>query len=427
MNNDNLITIVSIDFCKDYSQVAYMRNNMSEPESLSTVVGEQRYLIPTLVGWIENQERFVVGDEALNMSDRGQIEVADNIIEAILNEEGVFIGSKKYTGFEMVLEYFKGLFELLARNAGINKIDKVIVTVEYPDRVLVNLVRSVVRELGYKDENIKIIGHSESLIYYTIFQKKEIWVNDILVFDFSKFHFLVKRLTSVRARTPQPVIVEEQDLSDEFNMLSINDPADREDLDRRFLQLARKLCESHVVSTVFLVGVGFYEKWMSDSISYLCTRRRVFQGHNLFVKGAGYAGFAEMGYGNVGSYQFVCSGRTVIDIDLETVKDGRANKVTLSKAGTNWYEAGARAEGILDDCNYITLRLFSSLSRTDKRINIDLSNFPDRPNKTTRVEIILAYRNDSQCVVVVKDLGFGEFFKGSDMSVKTTLNIEEYL
>ena len=99
----------------------------------------------------------------------------------------------------------------------------------------------------------------------------------------------------------------------------------------------------------------------------------------------------------------------------------------MSKAGTNWYEAGARAEGILDDSKELRLKIVSSLSKSEKEIVIDLRGFPPRPNKTTRIEIVLAYRNDRQCIVVVKDLGFGDFFKSSEEMVKRVIDIEDYL
>jgi hypothetical protein len=281
--------------------------------------------------------------------------------------------------------------------------------------------------MGFNKENIKIIGHSESLIYYTIFQKKELWVNDVLVFDFTEYQFLARRLTTLRARSPQPIVVEEMDLSQKFKISKISTEQGREELDQQFLELLEELCGKHIVATVYLTGVGFYEKWLKKSIEYLCTKRRVFQGYNLFVKGAGYGNFSIMGIGNADDYQFVCSGRTLVDIELEIEKEDKKVMVILSKAGTNWYEAGARAEGILDDAREIKLKIISSVSKNSQELCINLKSFPPRPNKTTRVEIVLSYRNERQCVVQIKDMGFGDFFKSSDEMIKTVIDIEDYL
>lgn len=57
-------------------------------------------------------------------------------------------------------------------------------------------------------------------------------------------------------------------------------------LDKAFLRLAELSFGSRAVSSVFLIGDGFSEEWMKDSLRFLCRGRRVFQGNNLFSKGA---------------------------------------------------------------------------------------------------------------------------------------------
>lgn len=429
MSIDATYNVVAIDLCKDYTQVAYCREKMSEPESVSTIPGEQRFLIPTVVGRTKDEEvsKWLVGDEAERLAKEGTAKTTGDILGAILSEDGIYIGDEKYTAHEIMTVFFNGLFRLLKRNLNITNPDKIVVTVEFPDRILVNLLRSVLTDMGYEKNKIKIIGHSESLIYYTIFQKKELWVNDVLVFDFTENQFLARRLTTIRARMPQPVIVEEKDLSSTFDIQELQSEHQRVDMDRKFLEVLKKMCGEHIVSTVYLTGKGFYENWMEESLSFLCTKRRVFQGYNLFVKGAAYAGLCSIGVGSEDTYQFICSGRTVINIELDVEKGDDMVPIVLSKAGTNWYEAGAKAEGILDNTDQIRLRFVSSLTKRERILNIDLRGFPQRPNKTTRIEVMLAYRNDSQCVIAVKDLGFGDFFKSEGNVVKTTINIEDYL
>lgn len=424
---ENKLILVSVDLCRDYSQMTYCMGNMSEPESVSVIPGEQKYLIPTIVAKFNNREEWCIGDEAILRKSRREAQSADDILKYILAEKNIEISDKVYTGQEILNIYFNGLFNILRNNYHITKPDKLVVTVEYPDRILVNLIRNVLLSMGFEKDDIKIIGHSESLIYYTIFQKKELWVNDVLVFDFNEKQFLVRRLTTLRARSPQPIVVEETDISQKFKMSRLGTTQGREETDRQFYELVRELCEKHIVSTVYLTGVGFYEKWLKESIDYLCVKRRVFQGYNLFVKGAGYANLSILGMGNAKDYQFVCSGRTLVDIELEVEKEDKKVMVMLSKAGTNWYEAGARAEGILDDTREIKFKVVSSVSKNSRDVYVELRGFPPRPNKTTRIEIVLAYKNERQCIIQVKDMGFGDFFKASDETVKTVIDIEEYL
>lgn len=424
---ENKLISVAIDLCRDYSQMTYCMGNMSAPESVSVIPGEQKYLIPTVVAKLNDNEEWYIGDEAILRDKRGEAVMAKDIIKTILAEKKVVMGENEYSSFEVLNIYFNGLFRILSNLYHITKPDQLMITVEYPDRILVNLIRNVLIGMGFDKDHIKIIGHSESLIYYTIFQKRELWVNDVLVFDFNENQFLIRRLTTLRARSPQPIVVEEMDMSQKFKMSSLGTEQGRLDMDRQFHELLRELCGKYIVSTVYLTGIGFYEQWMKESVEFLCSKRRVFQGYNLFVKGAGYANLSVLGIGNAYDYQFVCSGRTLVNIELEVEQEDKKTMVMLSKAGINWYEAGARAEGILDDTKEIHLKVISSVSKNNKDISIDLRGFPPRPNKTTRVEIVLAYKNESQCIVQVRDLGFGDFFKASDEVVKKVIDIEEYL
>lgn len=422
---ENKCISVGIDLCRDYSQMTYCMGNMREPESVSVIPGEQKYLIPTIVGKTEAQ--WCIGDDALLREKNGEAVITGDILVTLLTEKRINLLDEEYNGHQLLKVYFEGLFELLKNNYHITAPDKVMVTVEYPDRILVNEIREIFIEMGYGRDDVKVIGHSESLIYYTIFQKRELWVNDVMVFDFTDNQFMVRRLATMRARTPQPIVVEEIDLSSRIKAENLLTEQGRVNTDSEFLEIAKEYCGKHIVSTVYLTGSGFYEKWMEKSLDYLCSKRRVFQGANLFVKGAGYGNLSLMGLGNAEEYQFVCSGRTLVNIELMIEKDDKNVPVVLSKAGTNWYEAGARAEGILDDTREIKLIISSSLSKKSEELVIDLRGFPPRPNKTTRIEIVLAYKNDSQCVVVVRDLGFGDFFKSSGEKVRTVIEIEDYL
>lgn len=419
---------VSIDLCRDFSQIAYCySDSMTEPESVSNIPGEQKYLIPTVVGKLNNANEWVIGDDALLRYKRDEAQVSEDILKFILAERNIEIGEKNYSGYDVLKIFIAGLLKLLKNNHHIEKPDYIVVTVEYPDRILVNIIRSVLEDIGFEKECVKVLGHSESLIYYMIFQKKELWVNDVFIFDFTEHQFQIRRLNSVRARLPQPIVVEEMDLSSKYNISMTETEEGKANLDKQFLQLLQELCGKHIVSTVYLTGVGFYKDWMRESIRFLCSKRRVFQGYNLFVKGACYGAISEAGIGQALDYQFVCSGRTLVNIDLEIVKGDKIVPVSLSKAGTNWYEAGARAEGILDATREIRLRINSSISKNSKIVTINLMSFPPRPNKTTRIEIILSYRTDRQCIVMVKDLGFGDFFKSSGDMVKEIINIEDFI
>ena len=63
---DNKIEIfaLGIDFADDYSQISYIGTENKEPVSLSTIKGDKRYLIPTVLYKKKEINEWCIGDEA---------------------------------------------------------------------------------------------------------------------------------------------------------------------------------------------------------------------------------------------------------------------------------------------------------------------------------------------------------------------------
>ena len=96
---------------------------------------------------------------------------------------------------------------------------------------------------------------------------------------------------------------------------------------------------------------------------------------------------------------------------------------TLLSAGDNWYEAEGSCEVILDDTNEVAIWLQLPNSRQAKVETLTLSDLPERKNRTTRLRIFAKPISDEQVRVQIKDLGFGEIVKSSDMSWEYLMSV----
>lgn len=427
------MTTISIDFDKDYSQLcswhkgkSQLSKNIEEPESISTIKGEDRYQIPTVLGKLKGTNNWCVGEEAVLRGNRGETENIFNLFKIINDKKNLKIGEQEYTPIQIIKIFFNKLLEIVYRALNCDKINKLVVTIEQFNKDMVDILYLAFEEIGFNKEDIRVISHSESFIYYTIFQKKTLWVNDVVVFNFNKYQFTAKRLNLVRARSPQPIVVEEYDFSDKISYGQLENQQGKKDADDMFIQVINQVMDKHIVSTVYLTGCGFYEKWMEQSINTLCNKKRVFQGYNFFVKGGAYATVEMENMGNCSDYQFVCVGRTILSFTIHCDIDDLKKEVCLSKSGTNWYEAGAIAEGFINNNKKILLNISSDLNRNISQLVIDLNNFPDRPQNTTRVLVTLAYKDEKTCIIEIRDLGFGDFYKASGEKVEIAINVEEY-
>ena len=95
----------------------------------------------------------------------------------------------------------------------------------------------------------------------------------------------------------------------------------------------------------------------------------------------------------------------------------------LASAGSDWYEAKAAASVILDHTNVLEFLVTPVGSGRQTRLQIQLDEFPARPNKTTKVEIIAAFLSDSKISIRVIDRGFGEFFPSSGQVIRQDFQI----
>lgn len=431
-NNQQTIKEVlglSIDLSPDYTQISYMCADFTEPKSVSTIPDESKYLIPTVMYKMHNVNQWYIGDEAefRFSEDKDERYIVRNLIDRIYTHEPMYLEDTKYTENDLLQIYIETLLQWASNLENIGRPEYIAVTVEKCDKDIVDAVYEVLEHMGYSQEKISVLGHAESFIYYTLSQKPEIRANDVVLFDFSAEHFSCRKLSVMRNRKPGIVTVKEVDYSGDIDITYLNNERDKRIADERFLDIIRNEFHKQLISSVFLTGVGFYSDFAENSLVELCSKRRVFKGYNLFVKGACYAAIGKYNGRNFSEYTFQCEGRTTVTIGLMINHEGRNTAAVMSKAGTNWYEAGAKAECILDNTKSLQLVLSSPYDNCSKNVRIDLSDFPDRPNKTTRIAISLAYVNEKQCDIVIEDLGFGDFFKATGMTVKETILIDNVM
>ena len=425
----NLIKVyaMGIDISSDYTQISYACPEEKEPKSLSVKPGEDKYLIPTLMYKIKNVNDWCIGDDAKHRSYENDDEnyIVRDLLERVDSKDAMYLDDMKYTGVDLLKIYFEELMKMAERTEKLGRPDCITVTTRVADKTFMKAVYEALSMLGFEESRVSVISHTESYIYYTLSQKKELWVNDVALFDFNNDHFSYRKLSIARNKVPNIVTVKEIDYSEEIDMSYLDSDKDKRSADEKFLSIINREFYKQIVSSVFLTGIGFYSDFAENSLVELCSKRRVFKGYNLFVKGACVAAMDKTHKKFSQEYIFQCEGRTKVTVGLMINHNSRNTAIALSKAGTNWYEAGAKAECILDETKSIQLVLSSPYDGCTKNVRIDLNSFPDRPARTTRIAISLAYLNENKCEVVVEDLGFGEFFKATGIIVKETFVIDE--
>lgn len=97
--------------------------------------------------------------------------------------------------------------------------------------------------------------------------------------------------------------------------------------------------------------------------------------------------------------------------------------ITLSNIGEYWHQAKSKAECIMEKPTEASFEIQDIMNHANESFKIDLKDFPKRPPNTTRLEINFRYLSENSFEIEIKDLGFGEFFKSSGMSVKKEITL----
>lgn len=379
MEEKNQVFVIGYDICNDFTQVSYLNGDMTEPESVSAVLNEQKFLFPT---------------KKIERDGKNFIDSA--FIEKIL---------KRVPGY-------KSPDELTALMVSVEEFSK-----EEVEAMIDSFV-----EIGISKEKISIQSHSESCIYYALSQKNSFQSNDIVFFELTSRTFNY-RLLQVRKDGKRPIIqIIEKDFSDVFPMKQLVKEESEEDKDKLFLEIIQKEFERKNIGAVYLIGEGFYqEEWAKESLKFLCKNRRVFKGNNLYTKGATYAALDECRKKVFQDYTLICEGRISWSISLTVEHKEEPKQVILAKAGSKWYEIESEVECILDDVKTLELSVTSALTRETRIEEISLNEFPYRNNKMTRVSIHLIFADGERALIKLKDLGFGDIILGSGKIIKKEL------
>lgn len=351
---------VGFDLGKEYSQICCWNKSLKEPVSISVVAGAQRYRIPT-----ENLELFL-----------------------------------------------KKAMKLLKPFGKIHEAEAVVFSVaEAPEEKVEEVRRTAMQLLGVPESRIFVQTREESFCAYVLNQPREIWRHQTILF-FCEGEILEAAALHVGTRTlPFLARAERQ----EAWRLPISG-FEPEEKDEALCGLAREIFSERPVSSVFLVGEGFEEKWYEQSLKVLCgSGRRVFAGNNLFAKGACFRALQEAGLGGERTYVFLGEDKISYNVGLRTPGSGKNAVYTLLDAGESWYEAKAECEALLCGEPVVEFILKPMQGGEVLKESLFLDGLPDRPSRAGRLRISVEFLDVDRLKVQVKDLGFGELFPSSDL------------
>lgn len=398
--------VLGIDLCDSYTQISCLED-------------EKSWMIPTVICREKQEENWYIGEDAYAHALVGDGVIVDKLLKLTGRRGTATIGGTRYEAVTLLEYFLNKILEMPQKEYGIKSIRQIVITLQTIDVVVMEALQACAKKLGLSDKQLRVISHTESFIYYILSQKKEIWNNQVGVFDLSADSFRYYELKVQRGMKRMMVIAEYEELEEGFNLDILNSPSGMKLADKILCSCGERLIQKKLYSSVFLTGKGFQNRdWAPDFMKLICNKRRVYVEHELFSKGAAYRAEDFTRTKTVYPFICICEGHLGLNVSMNVLRSGQELSLALASAGDNWFEASATAEVIPDPAEDVELLITSLDNRKKKIVKIPLEGFPKRPPRTTRVRVEVSFLDEQTMQVVLRDRGFGELFPATDVFVR---------
>lgn len=419
--------IVGYDLGKTFSQISYCSPDTKEVQTVSAVAGTEQYNIPTLLCKRSGVGQWYYGKEAIrHAKEDGGILVEDLVTLAERGEE-VLVEGSYFDPVALLTLFVKRSLSLLNMHVAAGQIEGFMFTVEELTPRMVDVLGKVAAGLQLNAEHICFQNHQESFYHYVLNQNPELFKQDVMIFEYNRF-MSTMRLECNRRTIPQVIFIQQTEYPEMQRLLLSGEEAEKErqkqQLDEQFLSVAESALAGHLISTVYLLGEGFKEGWAKESLKLICMGRRVFQGNNLYSKGACY-GMAERLHPGDKSRDYVYLGEEKLksNIGMRVLRRGEESYFAVLDAGSNWYEARAEFEIILGSGNQVNFLITPLTGGHVTERQMVLEGLPVRPENTSRLKVQVEMSAVDKATITVEDLGFGELFKSSGKGWTYTIEV----
>lgn len=400
---------VGIDISSRNTVLSIYSSNMAEPATISTILGEENYSIPTVLAKRVGMSQWFFGEEAIRMSRLKEAVMVEELFNLALRDGQVFIDSETYSARELLIIFFKKIFSIPGPMAALTEIEKLVICVDQINLEVMELMNYVASKIGIQQSHVMLIDRSECFYYYALSQKPELFLYNVALFDYSGNNMVSCVLN--RNQTTRPQLI----------TLNVTNHGEiTEDRDEIFDQIITETFGNSLFSSVYLVGDGFDGEWMKVSLSHLCKGRKVFLGKNLYSKGACYGGYIKDGKRDW-PFIYIGDNDLKLNLSIKILENNVMKFFTLIDAGQSWYDVKGECEVILDGEPEIEFFIQRPESREAHSEVLELTDMPKRENRTTRLRIEARPVSDVAVSIIITDLGFGEISPASGKSWQHTI------
>ncbi len=401
--------IVGIDISDEYMQISYCVNNSeNNVETLSMTTGAENFNIPVVLLKREGVNQWFFGRDALKIHACDGGILFKKLLALAVDGEPVRVEGVQIEPTALLTLFMKRSIGLLSQAQPSDRIYALAVTCRNPGNGRAEALSQAVQGLKLKTDRIFIQGYEESFYNYMLYQPEELWSAGALLMEYASGHVKTCRLDLNRHTVPAVVHIDEEEYPFEVYTPAGGEdsiPAELVRMDREFLAICGENCEERQFSVVYLIGEEFTGEWMKQSLRYLCRGRRVFQGSNLYSKGACFGVLERIKPGDMGkTHVFMGRDKLKSNIRMKLFRQGEEIYYSILDAGINWFEAEKSFDFYIQDGNSLEIYISSLVGKGNRIARIILEELPDGP---ARLHAGFSMSTPERLTVELEDMGLG--------------------
>jgi len=409
--------VLGYDLNDRMSQISYFELNSSVPETIAADDGKERMGIPTVLAKRRGVSQWEYGEAAQKAARTGDSTLVGQLISFAASGAKLELEGEAYDATELLILFVRRSLNLLSMVMTPDQVECMIFTVESLEGKIVDVIERIANAMPIPREKIIIQTYEESIFYYMLHQSSELWDFEVSVLDYSGANLKAYGLWMNRHTQPVVSFVDKKEFFDikspEIMMEEEPSEEKQQRLDELVLTTTHDYFVGRTVGTVFLLGEGFEGGWCDKTLKYLCMGKRVFQGRNLYSKGACYCGRDKVSPCELNKdYIFLGQDKLKFNIGINMIVRSKEEYLAVADAGDNWYDSSAEYEFQLGggDKESVDLLITPLDGKNPEHIEIELDGLPQRPPRASRMKLNVDFESEVRLKISVEDLGFGEFY-----------------
>ena len=333
-------------------------------------------------------------------------------MEKIVNDEPVYAAGVETDAVNVLAAYFQKILSFTRREYPEGMIRRLVVTTKYRDFRFVSQIYRALEKLGIGKDRAMVVDRRQCFVYYVLNQKKDLWVNQVGLFDYEDREITYYQMHMDRYQHPPLVTVSQKEYPDYAKMLEEPgiDISEKPSVVETMVQGA---LHGQVITSVYMTGKGFADGFADAVMTQLCVGRHVFRGDNLYVFGACFVAREYSGEKKMEPFLYMDEDTIPVNISMQAYTNAKVQEIVLAKAGTPWYQVDYEVDLISDGEDELQIRVSDMRQRSAHTHIMTMDGIRGRLDRKARIGLQIRFAGVDKCIFTLRDKGFGSFFPSS--------------